>query len=53
MNLSVSQDKLVIGPYLPYDEEFSIVPLDITNPSQYDTEVYVLELDKKYIEEEK
>ncbi len=45
VNLNLAQDKYEIGPCLPYDD-FAIIPLEITNPSHYDTELYSLDLDK-------
>ena len=42
---------LVIGPVLPYEKK-AIVVLEIENPSDYDTELFSLDFDKKFIEEE-
>ncbi len=52
VNLSISKDKLTIGPVLPYDDNIYI-PIDITNTSEYDNEFYCLETDKQYTDEER
>jgi len=40
-----------IGPVLPYDT-FAYGVLEISNPTPYPTELYSLDFDKKYLEEE-
>ena len=50
IGLEVKQPKLRIGPVLPYDEKaFSI--LEISNPTQYPTELINLDFDKRFKED--
>ena len=52
VNLSISRDKLNIGPVLPYDDTI-YVPIEITNNSDYNNEFYCLETDKQYTDEDR
>lgn len=51
ISLDFIPEKLNIGPSLPYDNK-TIVRLDIKNPSDYDTELYSLNFDSLYLQEE-
>jgi len=51
VNLEFIPEKLAIGPSFPYDNK-TIARLDIKNPSEYDTELYSLNFDNTYIQEE-
>ena len=52
VNLTCSQDKVQIGPVLPYDDTIYL-PVEITNPTEYDNVFYCHEIDKQYLDEEK
>ena len=47
VNLSLSTDNMIIGPVLPYTKD-SYQAVEITNNSNYDTEVFALEIDKQF-----
>ena len=47
VNLSLSTDNMIIGPVLPYNKD-SYQAVEITNNSNYDTEVFALEIDKQF-----
>ena len=53
VNLSFppKDDKLVIGPVLPYDD-LAYTTLEIKNETDYNTELFSLDFDKQYIHEE-
>lgn len=50
-NLEFFPTLLPIGPVLPYDN-FSHAVLEVRNPSTYSTELFSLDFDKQYLEEE-
>jgi hypothetical protein len=50
IGLEVKQTKLKIGPVLPYDNK-AFALLEISNPTQYSTEIISLDFDKKYRED--
>lgn len=46
----MKQPKIKIGPVLPYDNK-AYALLEISNPTQYPTELISLDFDKKYRED--
>lgn len=50
ITLDVKQPKLKIGPVLPYDNK-AFALLEISNPTQYPTELVNLDFDKKFKED--
>ena len=51
ISLDFIPERLSVGPSLPYDTR-SIVRLDVRNPTEYDTELYSLNFDQTYLQEE-
>lgn len=48
VNLEFNPAIVNIGPVLPYDK-FAHAVLEITNPTEYPTELYSLDFDKKFL----
>lgn len=51
INLEFSPLSCCIGPVLPYDK-FAYTVLEVTNPTEYDTELVSMEFDKQYLQDE-
>ena len=52
VNLQFMQEKISIGPILPYDD-YATAELEVHNPSHFDTELISLDFDLQYLEDEK